>query len=747
MNQSLRLAEGSHNSFVSPETRPKLVKQRNPLLSSNDKKAHGGLIGGVRLRRGAVCGLRKSTPLRPSSAFNRAYRLRTKVASVPTQTTSADDDNSDEKIATDAELGAQRAKLEAVLEKPPSDQNNSEDEFGQKTLQYIKNDSRLFDSSRLKKLSSVQRTFEIWGFVFQLLWKRFLVEKAWSYKRSEKDGKVIKEAAKKARLVALATWLRDRLLSLGPTFIKIGQQFSTRVDVLAPELIQELEKLQDQVPPFGREEAVATVEQQLGGSLSDKFTSFNPQPIAAASLGQVHKATLKDGRNVVVKVQRPGLRELFTVDLKNIRLCALILQKLDPKTDGAARDWVAIYDECSAVLYEEIDYRKEGANADAFRKNFKKYDWVKVPEIYWEYSSEKVLTMEYAPGIKINNVEQLDKQGIDKTRLARLSVESYLLQTLKFGLFHADPHPGNIAVSPTNGGTLIYYDFGMMGRLQPGVREGLLKLFYSIYERKPEAALEGLIQMGVLVPTGNDLTPIRRTAKFFLDSFYERLETQEDLRETDANYSDEFKAAKTKEEKKARRKEILANIGEDLLLVAADQPFRFPATFTFVVRAFTVLDGLGKCLDKKFDISEISRPYARALLLEGTPQIIKAQQGLVQATTAQARALINLFKAPDGVSRLDTTVARLESGDLKLRVRALEAERALNRVSMMQAATVQGIIAATAANIGTVLWVGAQRTAATAAFSIAGLLAFAALFAILKVKKLAKKEAALTGAA
>jgi len=244
--------------------------------------------------------------------------------------------------------------------------------------------------------------------------------------------------ARTARLAQQATWLREGLLRLGPTFIKIGQQFSTRVDVLSPELIRELEKLQDRVPPFSSDAAVRIIEEQLGGPLDSHYSEFERQPIAAASLGQVHRAVW-NGRRVIVKVQRPGLRELFEIDLKNLRVIAQWLQKLDPKTDGAARDWVAIYDECRTVLYQEIDYTNEGTNAMLFRNNFAATPWVKVPEVYWEKSAQRVLTMEYCPGLKINRVEEIERLGLNRALLARYSVEAYLQQILRYGFFHADP--------------------------------------------------------------------------------------------------------------------------------------------------------------------------------------------------------------------------------------------------------------------------------------------------------------------
>lgn len=276
-----------------------------------------------------------------------------------------------------------------------------------------------------------------------------------------------------ARRRELAIWLREGLVRLGPTFIKIGQQFSTRVDVLSKEFIEELEKLQDDVPPFDWESARAIVETSMGARIEDKFQKFEERPIAAASLGQVHLATLADGRPVVVKVQRPGLKDLFDIDLKNIRVIAQFFQKaggrpsgvyrvdgmvaaadrpraaevradngalpslslqVDPKTDGAARDWVAIYDECARILYQEIDYTQEGRNATRFAQNFKDVPWVKVPQVYWDMTTNQVLTMEYTPGIKINRAEELTKLGLDKTRLARLTVESYLMQILRHGL-------------------------------------------------------------------------------------------------------------------------------------------------------------------------------------------------------------------------------------------------------------------------------------------------------------------------
>lgn len=717
-----------------------------------------------------VNGPARITPLRSAPmSYNSSLRLasrgrRVQVATTQDQKTSADgEDEKPAKITGHTTISNEELRQSAIeLEKAAMAEKRTVLEASQmeaKRAAFIEKPEQLkmdmtFDESegekvwiRLKNTNALQRTLEIWGFIIKFLFKRWKIDKKWSYAKEDltegKGKEGIAPAARSQKLSELAVWLKDSLVKLGPTFIKAGQQFSTRVDVLDKEFIKELEQLQDNVPPFGIKAAKDIIEKEFGMPVDQKFTYFEEQPIAAASLGQVHRARI-GAEEVVVKVQRPGLKDIFDIDLKNIRVLASLLQAADPKTDGAARDWVAIYDECARILYEEIDYKKEGENAEQFRNNFKGYDWAKIPKILWEHSSSRVLTMEYCPGIKINQVDELDKLGFDRKRLARLTVESYLLQILKFGLFHADPHPGNIAVDRVTG-QIIYYDFGMMGNLKPEVKVGLNKLFYSIYQRNADEALVALKLMGVFVPSGDNVA-VKRTAQFFINGFYERLETQEEERdEKGEEYSSEYKAKRTKDEKVERRKAILSNIGEDLLMVSKDQPFRFPATFTFVIRAFTVLDGLGKSLDKKFDISEISRPYARELLQEGS-RSEQVTGSLIKRITRQNTAIVNLFKSPDRVEELYTTITQLQNGDFKLRVRALEAERALARVSKMQESQTASMMAVGALNIGTVLWVSEVALLSQVAFGASGLFALAALASLLKVKSLEKKDAKYSGA-
>lgn len=592
--------------------------------------------------------------------------------------------------------------------------------------------------NKFKTYSTIQRSLEIWGFVITFLFKAWVNNQKFIYK-----GGITEEKKKEKRRV-LAKWLKEGLLKLGPTFIKIGQQFSTRVDILAQEYVDQLAELQDQVPPFDSETAVAIVQKELGKPVDQIFERFDRDPIAAASLGQVHRARLR-GQEIVVKVQRPALKELFDIDLKNLRVIAEYLQKVDPKSDGAKRDWVAIYDECATVLYQEIDYSKEAANAELFAKNFRGIDYVKVPRIYWEFTTPQVLTMEYVPGIKINRISALDQLGVDRQKLARYAVESYLEQILRHGFFHADPHPGNIAVDDANGGRLIFYDFGMMGSINPNIREGLLETFYGVYEKDPNKVLQAMIQMGVLVPS-SDMTAVRRTAQFFLNSFEERLTAQNQEKEMTTSELG-FKKPLTKEEKAEKKKLRLAAIGEDLLSIAVDQPFRFPATFTFVVRAFSVLDGIGKGLDPRFDISEIAKPYAMELLRFREAGIEVLITDFKKRWDRQSRAFSNLFRQADRVEKLADVIQRLEQGDLKLRVRTLESERAFKRVASAQKTIGNAVFAGTLVNLATILYINSIRLPAMAAYMGSAIFGIQVLLGVLKIRRLDQQERLITGTA
>ncbi|RYH00858.1 AarF/ABC1/UbiB kinase family protein, partial [archaeon] len=403
------------------------------------------------------------------------------------------------------------------------------------------------------------------------------------------------------KLTEIGKLLTNKVLELGPTFIKLGQLLSTRIDVLPREFIDQLVLLQDQVPGFSGDVAVEIIEKELGKPIDQLFDSFNRTAIAAASLGQVHLATM-NGKTVAVKIQRQGLKRLFDMDLKNIKVLAKILDKFDPKTDGAQRDWISIYDESAKLLYKEIDYQLEALNSIRFQDNFKNVPWVKVPDVYFNMTTTNVIVMEYVPGIKVNNIAAIEAAGIDRQLLAKRSAESYLTQLCRHGFFHCDPHPGNLACDAVEGGRLIYYDFGMMDELSTEVKTGLVNLVFGIYENDVMEVCDALEVMGVL-KRGVDRVSIEKIVRFFLEEFASGIKPGE-------RWTSQLSPEKQREIQKQRR----LKLGADLFAVGNDVPFKFPPTLTFVFRAFTSLDGIGKGLDSKYDLTRLAQPFLKELV-------------------------------------------------------------------------------------------------------------------------------------
>ena len=493
-----------------------------------------------------------------------------------------------------------------------------------------------------KNYSRFRRRADIWRVVLTFLTELWWDSKKWSYPGGYSEEKRRKRRKKQA------VWLRESCLELGPTFIKVGQLFSTRGDLFPTEYVAELSKLQDQVPAFSYEQAAAIIQEDTGKSASELFAHFEPTPLAAASLGQVHRAQLHSGEEVVVKIQRPGLKQLFTIDLAILKRISQYFQ--NHPYWGKGRDWMGIYEECCKILWEETDYLNEGRNADNFRRNFRHLDWVNVPRVYWRYASPRVLTLEYLPGIKISHYEAIEAAGLDRKILARLGAEAYLRQLLNDGFFHADPHPGNIAVAPD--GALIFYDFGMMGRIKANVREGLMETLFGIAEKNADRVIASLIELDALKPTG-DLSPVRRSIQYMLDNFM------------DKPFEDQSIDA----------------IGEDLYEIAYDQPFRFPATFTFVMRAFSTLEGVGKGLDPDFNFMEVAKPFALDIMTNTDGQNSNLLDKLGQQAAQVSSTALSLPR------RIEDTIEKLERGDIRVRVRSTESDRLLRKLSSVQLLT------------------------------------------------------------
>ena len=543
----------------------------------------------------------------------------------------------------------------------------------QRSLKPEKVDTKSYRWNR-KKYSRTRRRLDIWTFVLTLSFTLWRNNRKWTYSGGFSEEQLA------ARRHKQAVWIRESLLELGPTFIKAGQLFSTRADLFPSEYVTELTKLQDRVPAFSYEQVAAIIEEDLGKTIKKLFRKFDPIPLAAASLGQVHKAQLYSGEEVAIKVQRPGLQQLFTIDLGILKQIARYFQN-HPRW-GTGRDWLGIYEECSRILWEETDYLNEGRNADTFRRNFRDQDWVSVPRVYWRYTSPRVLTLEYLPGIKISHYEALEAAGLDRKLLARLGAQAYLHQLLNNGFFHADPHPGNIAVSPD--GSLIFYDFGMMGQIKNNIREKLMDTLFGIAQKNASLVVDSLIELGALVPTG-DLTPVRRSVQYMLDNFMD----------------------------KPFEEQSIDAISEDLYEIAYGQPFRFPATFTFVMRAFSTLEGVGKGLDPNFNFMEVAQPFAMQIMTENNNGNGTIFDELGKQAVQVGSSALGLPR------RIEDTIEKLERGDLRVRTRSLESERILRRLSAVQLGTNYTILLSAFVISATLLLVNGYNVVAAIALVIA----------------------------
>ncbi|HAJ61783.1 MAG TPA: hypothetical protein DCP31_23160 [Cyanobacteria bacterium UBA8543] len=385
-----------------------------------------------------------------------------------------------------------------------------------------------------------------------------------------------------------AAQLRKLLTNLGPAYIKVGQALSTRPDLVPPIFLDELSLLQDQLPPFPNEVAYRFIEEELGDRPEEIYAELTAQPVAAASLGQVYKGKLKTGETVAVKVQRPGLAKRIALDIYILRRLAQWAQN---NIKQVRSDLVAIMDEFGTRIFEEMDYTQEGRNAEHFAKLYGHLPDIYIPQIYWQYTGRRVLTMEWITGTKLTNMEAIKAQGIDARHLIDVGVQCSLRQLLEHGFFHADPHPGNLLATPE--GKLAYLDFGMMSEVKPDQRYGLIEAVVHLVNRDFVGLANDYVHLEFLTPD-TDLTPIiPALASVFNDA----------LGATVAEIN-------------------IKSITDKLSELMYEYPFRVPAFFALIIRSLVTLEGIAINVDPNFKVLSRAYPYvAKRLLTDPAPQL------------------------------------------------------------------------------------------------------------------------------
>lgn len=431
--------------------------------------------------------------------------------------------------------------------------------------------------------------------------------------------------------VTAARHLRLALEELGSTFVKLGQILSTRPDVLPPSFIAELSKLQDEVPPGPWEPIHALIEEELGAPLGEFFMAFDPTPIAAASLAQVYAALLCDGKEVVVKVQRPGIERVVKTDLEIIQDLAYLAQERTAL--GDVYDLVDLADEFSDALKAELDYRREGRNADRFRNNFAGESQLYVPQVYWDFSTRRVLVLERISGIKISNVAALEAAGYDRHRIAATAARFIIKQVLEDGFFHADPHPGNLVIMP--GEVIGVMDFGTAGYLTREDRANLVPLYIAVIQTDAVRAVDQLERIGIADPRRSDRVGLERDLRRLLQKY-------QGVSLKDVSVS-----------------EVLGEVEP----IIYEHHLRVPPDYWLLIKTLVIMEGVGKGLDPDFDVYEFSGPYVRRFLVRQFLPSAWAPTVLRSATAWSD--LISGF--PRQTSRI---LSQVEQGDLRLRVHA-----------------------------------------------------------------------------
>ncbi|HJV31400.1 MAG TPA: AarF/UbiB family protein [Bacillales bacterium] len=451
---------------------------------------------------------------------------------------------------------------------------------------------------------------------------RFFVQFWWLGKIKKFIGKEKADRKYRAIYSSQATKFTAVALEMGGLIIKLGQFISSRVDILPREYTDVLSELQDSVAPVDSEIILKRIEEES----NDIFTAINPVPVAAASLGQVHKAILKNGETVAVKVMRPGIEETVTLDLATLKVLIAFARRFTKI--GKFVDLREVYQEFEEVIIDELDYTIEANNIEKFRVNFLEFPGVSVPKVYEELSTSKVIVMEFIEGVKINEIDKLEGLRVNKKKLASILFLSYLKQIMEDGFFHADPHPGNLLVS--HDGTIAYIDFGMVGYVTDPMKESIFKLALAIYLKDAGGIVEAFGDLGFLRKKV-DKALLTKNVKVILANFSEG----------GFNFNN------------------LNNDGflEELREFLYQQPFQIPSRTTFLGKAIMTVFSICKGLDNHFDMISVTKPYVE--------EMMKSDEVSAGKETILDQVKNIFLKVIPASRKIFTVIDQLESGEIR----------------------------------------------------------------------------------
>jgi len=435
-----------------------------------------------------------------------------------------------------------------------------------------------------------------------------------------------------SRLLRWARQFRMLAIRMGGIWIKVGQFLSARVDVLPEAITQELSGLQDEVPAESFDAMYSVINDEFGDQVESKFQWFDENPLASASLGQVHYARLPEGNQVVVKVQRPRIHELIRIDLAALNVVIGWLKRFKPVARRVDLD--ALFMEFSRTLWEEVDYLAEAENARRFKEMFADDKTVRIPDVYSDQTTSRVLTLEDVYHIKITDYEVIREAGIDLGEVAKRLFKTYLRQIFEEGFFHADPHPGNLFVEPLadGGWRLIFVDFGMVGQLKPGARKAMRDLAISVATKDTQRMVEAYQTLGMILP-GANLDRVREAEAAVFDRFWGK--SMRELTRLDIKEMHEF-----------------AREYRDLLY---ELPFQVPSDLIFLGRCVAILSGMCTGLNPDFNLFEELMPFAEKLLMEEEEDTLGV---ILEWLEEQARLLASLPK------RIDRILETIDRGEM-----------------------------------------------------------------------------------